>query len=107
MVFDRKGEVTGQWVSWSVSLPATVGAVDGQSLQALHQLLLGAIRTQDVALVRDEAFADERATAHCADEAFIVPVAVLERDEAGATDPCRECIQSARLPTRFSGLTCI
>lgn len=50
----------------------------------LQQLLLSALRAENVLRVRDEAFADERVAALRADEAVVVPVAVLERNEAGA-----------------------
>jgi len=53
---------------------------------ALGQFLLGALRAQDIGAVGDEALAHERALAHGADEAVVVPVAVLERDEASAAD---------------------
>lgn len=52
----------------------------------LHQFLLGALRTDDVLLVGDETAADQRRLADGADEAVVVPVAVLERDETGTTD---------------------
>lgn len=52
----------------------------------LHELLLGAFGTDDVLSVGDEAFADQRRLALGADEAVVVPVAVLERDETGAAD---------------------
>lgn len=54
----------------------------------LHQLLLGALRTQDVGAVCDEALAHQGAFAHGTDEAVVVPVPVLEGDEAGATNAC-------------------
>ena len=43
-----------------------------------HQLLLGALRADDVLAVRDEALAHHRALAAGADEAVVVPVAALE-----------------------------
>lgn len=55
----------------------------------LHQLLLGALRTQDVGAVCDEALAHQGAFAHGTDEAVVVPVPVLEGDEAGATNACK------------------
>lgn len=50
----------------------------------LHEFLFSALRTDDVLGVRDEALADQRGAALRADEAVVVPVAVLERDEACA-----------------------
>lgn len=52
----------------------------------LHELLLGALRADDVLAVGDEALADQRGLALRADEAVVVPVAVFERDEASAAD---------------------
>lgn len=52
----------------------------------LHDLLFGALRADDVLGVGDEALAHQRRLALRADEAVVVPVAVLERDEAGAAD---------------------
>ena len=43
-----------------------------------HQLLLGALGTDDVLAVGDEALADHAALAGGADEAVVVPVATLE-----------------------------
>lgn len=54
----------------------------------LHELLLGAFRANDVFGVGDEASADQRCLARGADEAIVVPVTVLERDESGAADSC-------------------
>ena len=51
-----------------------------------HEPLLGAIRAQDVLVVRDEALADHGDLAGGAGEAVVVPVPALERDEAGAAD---------------------
>lgn len=52
----------------------------------LHELLFGALGADDVLSVGDEALAHQRGLALRADEAVVVPVAVLERDEAGAAD---------------------
>lgn len=52
----------------------------------LHELLLGALGADDVGSVGDEALAHQGGLALRADEAVVVPVAVLERDEAGAAD---------------------
>lgn len=52
----------------------------------LHQLLPSAFRAQDFRSIGDEALAHQRVVAHGADEAVIVPVAVLERDEARSAD---------------------
>lgn len=52
----------------------------------LHELLLGAFRADDVFGVGDESSADQRRLARGADEAIVVPVAVLERNESGAAD---------------------
>ena len=43
-----------------------------------HELLLGALRADDVLAVRDEALAHHRALAAGADEAVIVPVTALK-----------------------------
>lgn len=64
------------------------------SMGRSHELLLGALGADDVVGVRDEAPADQRRLAGRADEAVVVPVAVLERDEAGAADACRTRKQS-------------
>jgi len=53
---------------------------------ALHQLLLCTVRTQNVALVSNESLANKRASAHGTDEAIVVPVSILERDEPSAAD---------------------
>lgn len=52
----------------------------------LHELLFGALGADYVGAVGDEALAHERGLALRADEAVVVPVTVLERDEAGAAD---------------------
>jgi len=44
----------------------------------LYQLLLGALGADDVVPVSDEASAHQRGLAPSADEAIIVPVAILE-----------------------------
>lgn len=44
----------------------------------LHQLHLGALRTDDVVAVGDEATSDQRSFAARADEAIVMPVPVLE-----------------------------
>lgn len=54
----------------------------------LHELLPGAFGTDDVLSVGDESLADQRGLALRADEAVVVPMAVLERDETGAADAC-------------------
>jgi len=51
-----------------------------------HQLLLGALGADDVLPVRDEALPHHAGLAGRADEAVVVPVAALERDEPGASD---------------------
>lgn len=53
---------------------------------SLHQLLLGALGANDVLLVGDESTSDQRRFTDGADEAVVVPVAVLERDETGTAD---------------------
>ena len=53
-----------------------------------HQLLLGTLRADDVLPVRDETLAHHAALAGGADEAVIVPMATLERNETGSTNPC-------------------
>jgi len=52
----------------------------------LHESLLGAFRADDVLLVGDEAAAYQTGAALGAEEAVVVPMAVLERDKLGATD---------------------
>lgn len=52
----------------------------------LHEFLLGALGADDVLGVGDEPFANQAGLALRADEAVVVPMAVLERDEAGAAD---------------------
>lgn len=52
----------------------------------LHELLLGALRADDVLCVGNESLADQRGLALGTDEAIVVPVSVLERDETGAAD---------------------
>lgn len=52
----------------------------------LRELLLGALRADDVLGVGDEAASDQGGLATSADEAVVVPMPVLERDEAGAAD---------------------
>ena len=52
------------------------------------QLFLCAVRADDVLIVRDEAFADHRGFTGGADEAVVVPVTTLERDEARSADAC-------------------
>lgn len=54
----------------------------------LHELLFGALWANDVLSVGDEALADQRRLALRADEAVVMPVTVLERDEASAADAC-------------------
>ena len=53
-----------------------------------HQLLLGALWADDVLSVRDEPLTHHTALARGADEAVVVPVPALERDEPGAADAC-------------------
>lgn len=60
----------------------------GNSEVRLHQLLFGALRTEDVGAVCDEALAHQGPFAHGADEAVVVPVPILEGDEASATNAC-------------------
>ena len=52
----------------------------------LHHLHLGAVRADDVLAVGDEAAADQRSLAARADETIVVPMPVLEGDEAGAAN---------------------
>lgn len=64
--------------------------VDGASgaHSCLHELLLGAFRADDVFGIGDEASTHQRCLASGADEAIVVPMAVLERDESSAADSC-------------------
>jgi hypothetical protein len=72
-------------------------------IENLHELLLGAIGTEDIAFVGNETLANEWTSAHCADEAVIMPVAILERDKAGSSDACnRLSAGSAPLGEQFS-----
>lgn len=48
--------------------------------------MLGAFRTDDVLFVGYETAANQRRFADGADEAIVVPVTVLERDETGTAD---------------------
>lgn len=50
--------------------------------------MFGAVGTDDVFLVGDEAFAYETGATVGAEEAIVVPVSVLEGDELGAADSC-------------------
>jgi len=52
----------------------------------LHELLLGTVGAENVALVGDESLSDQGASAHGADETVVMPVAILERDEACTAD---------------------
>lgn len=54
--------------------------------RALHQLLLGALGTNDVLAVGDKASSDQRSFAARANEAIIMPVSIFERDETSAAD---------------------
>lgn len=60
----------------------------GRVTAYLHELLLGAVGAHDVLIDHDEALADQRVLAVRADEAVVVPMPVLERDEASAADAC-------------------
>jgi len=51
-----------------------------------HELLLGALGADDVLPIRDEALTHHAALAGGADEAVVVPVATLERNETGSTN---------------------
>jgi len=51
-----------------------------------HQLLLGALGADDVLTVRDEALPHHAGLAGRADEAVVVPVTTLERDEPRPSD---------------------
>jgi len=52
----------------------------------LHELLLGTFRANYVFCVGDEASAHQRSFTCGADEAIVVPVTILERNESGAAD---------------------
>lgn len=56
----------------------------------LHQLLLGTVRAQNVRSVGDEAASHQTGLATGAHEAIVMPVTLLERDEASAADAYRE-----------------
>jgi hypothetical protein len=53
-----------------------------------HQLLLGTFRADDVISISDEPSSNQRCLASSTDETIIMPVAVFERDESGASDTC-------------------
>jgi len=53
---------------------------------ALHELLLGALRADDIVAVGDESSADQGRLARGADEAVVVPMTVFERDKASAAN---------------------
>lgn len=57
-------------------------------MEDLHQLLLGTIRTQDVGSVGDESTAHQTSFAAGTHEAVVMPMAILERDEACAANSC-------------------
>lgn len=67
-------------------LVVVVVVVMAWTFPLLHQLLLGALGTDDVLLVGDETAPNQRRFAHGTDEAIVVPVAILERDEARTTN---------------------
>lgn len=52
----------------------------------LHKALLGAFGTEYVGSIGDESLADQRVVAHGTDEAVVVPVAILERNEASSSN---------------------
>lgn len=52
----------------------------------LHQLLLGAVRADNVIAIGDETATYKRCFAACANETVIMPVTVFKRDETCATD---------------------
>lgn len=55
-------------------------------LSSLHQLHLGALGTDDVLVIGDEAATYQRGLAARANETVVVPMPVLERDETGAAN---------------------
>lgn len=56
----------------------------------LHQLLLSAFGTNDIILIGNETASYQTRTAHCAEKAIVVPVAVFEWDEFCATNSWKE-----------------
>lgn len=72
----------------SSSLSFTL-SLRGRAEAPLHQFHLGALGADDVVAVGDEAAPDQRGFAARADEAIVVPVPVLEGDEASAADTCK------------------
>lgn len=58
----------------------------GLVVDVLHELLFGAVGTQNVALICNETFADKRAATHGTNEALVMPVAILKRNESGASN---------------------
>ena len=51
-----------------------------------HKFLFCALRANDVVAVGDESFPNHRSVASRADEARVVPIPALERDETGTTN---------------------
>jgi len=68
-----------------------------------HQLLLGALRADDVLPVCDESLPNHAGLAGAADEAVVVPVSSLEGDESSSTNSSnRFATGSAPLREKFS-----
>lgn len=57
-------------------------------VRALHQLLLGTVGAQDVGAVGDEAASHQAGLAAGTDKAIVMPVPILERNEASAANAC-------------------
>lgn len=80
-----------------VKFPGHDGDAGNLLCRYLHEFLLGALGTDNVLSVGDEALAHEGGLALRANEAIVVPVAVLKWDEAGAANAWNRKISMVRL----------
>lgn len=63
-----------------------IGVGGAGGVRALHQLLLGTVGAQDVGSVGDEAASHQAGLAAGTDEAIVMPVTILKRNEASAAN---------------------